>query len=157
MSKISLFLSALALGLALTCLGRGVSCGSGEGHKKVSAETNARAAGGERLAKGVWGGNHMRMEVTDEGATVEHDCAHATIEQPIVTDAEGKFDAKATFFAERGGPVRQDQPLPTHPARYAGQVSGDTVTLNVTLTDTGEDAGSFTLTRGSNGRVMKCR
>jgi hypothetical protein len=157
MTKTAVFLSALAFGLALAGLGQGAACGTREVAGKVSAENNSTAANGGRLAKGVWGGDHIRFEVTDAGASVEHDCAHAEIEQPVTLDSEGRFDLKARYVVERGGPVRRDQPPPTRPARYSGRVSGDTLTLTVTLTDTDEDAGSYTLTRGSEGRIMKCR
>jgi len=36
-------------------------------------------------------------------------------------------------------------------------VKGDTLTLNVTVGDSKESVGTYTLTRGSEGRLMKCR
>lgn len=156
MTKTAVFVSALALGLALAGLVQGAACGKKGDAVKVSAENSGGAEGG-RLASGVWGGEHIRMDVSDAGATIEFDCAHAAIEQPIALDAEGRFDSKATFTVERGGPIRRDSPPPTRPARFAGRVSGDTLTLTVTLTDNDEDAGTFKLTRGSAGRIMKCR
>jgi hypothetical protein len=157
MTKTAVFISALAFGLALTCMGQSAACGTREGAGKVSAEKNSTSANGDRLAPGVWGGDHVRFEVTDAGASIEHDCAHAEIAQPITLDGEGNFDAKAEYVVERGGPIRRDAPPATRPARYAGRVSGDTLTVTVTLTDTNEDAGTYKLTRGSQGRVMKCR
>ena len=41
-------------------------------------------------------------------------------------------------------------------ARYTGRVDGKTLTLTVTLADTGRVVGTFTLTRGSSGRLFKC-
>lgn len=151
MSRLALSISALAFALALAGGVESASCGARGGANKVSVEA------GKRLEKGGWGGEHIRLEVTDSGAEVEHDCAHGTIARPIVLDGDGRFDVKADFVVERGGPVRRDQPPTVRPARYAGRVEGDTMTLAVTLTDTGEDAGTFTLTRGSSGRLMKCR
>lgn len=156
MTKTAVFISALAFGLALAALAHGAACDTKGDAVKVSAENSSGADGG-RLTPGVWGGDHIRLEVSDAGAAVEHDCAHAEIEQPITLDAQGRFDSKATYTVERGGPVRRDQPPAQRPARYAGRVSGDTLTLTVTLTDTDEDAGTYTLTRGSDGRVTKCR
>lgn len=151
MSRLALFISALASALALAGVVESASCGAKGGAGRVSVE------GGERLEKGGWGGEHVRLVVTDGGAQVEHDCAHSTITKPIVLDKDGRFDVPADFVVERGGPIRRDQPPAVRPARYAGRVEGDTMTLTVTLTDTGEDAGTFTLTRGSSGRLMKCR
>src|ERR1051325_8884061 len=157
MMKTAVFVSALAFGLALAAVAQGVACGTKGAAHKVSDRQNNAGANGDRLANGVWGGDHVRMEVSDAGAAVEFDCAHGSIEQTITLDPDGAFDIKATYVPERGGPVRRDAPPPLRPARYKGKVAGDTLTLAVTLTDNGEDAGTYTLTRGSDGHVMKCR
>ena len=157
MTKTAVFASALAFGLAIAGLAQGAACGTWGADGKVSSENKSAPANGGRLANGVWGGDHIRIDVTDAGASVEFDCAHAQIEQPFALDSGGRFDINATYVVERGGPVRRDRPPPVRPARYAGRVGGDTLTLTVTLTDTDEDAGTYTLTRGSEGRVMKCR
>ena len=44
------------------------------------------------LPVGLWGGEHISLEVTEQGATIEYDCAHATIEQRIALDRRGRFD-----------------------------------------------------------------
>ena len=157
MTKTSVSASALAFVLALAGLAQAVACGARGAAGKVSDQTHADAAKGERLAQGVWGGEHIRMEVSEAGATVEFDCARAAIEQPVVLDSEGRFDLKAAYTVERGGPVRRDRPPAVRPARFAGRADADALTLTVTLTDTDEDAGTYTLTRGSAGRVFKCR
>ncbi|HVF42533.1 MAG TPA: hypothetical protein VM936_05965 [Pyrinomonadaceae bacterium] len=157
MTKTVVLVSALAFGLAVAGLAQAAACGTRGAAGKVSDLKNSEAAKGERLAPGAWGGNHIRMEVSEAGATVEFDCARGRIDRALVLDSEGRFDLKAAYTVERGGPVRRDAPPPTRPARYEGRVSGDTLTLTVTLTDTDEDAGTFTLTRGSEGRVFKCR
>ena len=50
---------------------------------------------------------------------------------------------------------REDKP-DSHPARYTGQVEGQTMKLTVTLTDTGDTFDPYTLTQGDSGRIMKC-
>lgn len=157
MTKTAVLVSVLALGLAVAGLGQAVACSTRGAAGEVSDLKNSGAAKGERLAPGAWGGDHIRMEVSEAGAALEFDCAHGAIDKPIALDSEGRFDLKATYTVERGGPVRRDSPPPVRPARYSGRVSGDTLTLTVTLTDTDEDAGTYTLTRGSEGRVFKCR
>ncbi|HJU56208.1 MAG TPA: hypothetical protein VJ715_16620 [Pyrinomonadaceae bacterium] len=118
---------------------------------------NAPAGSNERLAVGVWGGQHIRMEVTDGGAQIEYDCARSTIDQPITLDSQMRFAVKGKFTREHGGPIREDEVPNVSPVRYAGQVSGKTLTLTVTHDETGESFGTYTLTQGSAGRVMKCR
>lgn len=111
---------------------------------------------GRSVATGVWGGAHINLEVSDGGARVEFDCAHGAINQKLTLDGSGAFDARGTFSKERGGPVRIDEKPASEPARYSGRVEGDTMTLNVTLSDSGTDLGSFTLKRGRPGRLTKC-
>lgn len=122
----------------------------------VSARCGANASGA-RLAPGVWGGEHLRMEVSEGGARLEFDCGAGEIRQPLVLDGEGRFDLKGTFNAQHGGPVLRDEEEHARPARYGGRARGDTLTLSVTLLEPEEDAGTFTLTRGQDARLMKCR
>jgi hypothetical protein len=113
-------------------------------------------AGGDRVATGAWGGTSIRLEVTAQGATIEYDCAHGTIDEPLVTDRDGRFTASGTHVREHGGPIRQDEQPDRHPARYQGQLTGDTLRLIVMLTDLQQNVGTFTLMRGVTGRVFKC-
>jgi hypothetical protein len=73
-----------------------------------------------------------------------------------VLDSEGRFDARGTFTRE-GGSIRVGIPRVRRAARYEGQVSGQRLSLTVTLTDTSQTVGTFTLTRGSEGQLRKCR
>jgi hypothetical protein len=60
------------------------------------------------------------------------------------------------FVREHGGPIRLGEVPDSHPANYAGVVRGDAMTLTVRLTDSADAIGTFSLTRGSPGRVVKC-
>jgi hypothetical protein len=136
----------------LAILGDSGSCHTKKGVvKKAPVETN------DKLARGVWGGQHIRAEVTDSGADIEFDCAHGTIDQPIVLDGKGSFDVKGKFTPERGGPVRRDEKSNDRLVRYVGQVKDQELTLTITNAGTKETIDSFTLTHGSDGRIMKCR
>ncbi|MDQ3917717.1 MAG: hypothetical protein M3348_04515 [Acidobacteriota bacterium] len=152
MSTLNLIFSLVAASLLFAVAGQSGSC-----RNKEEASGKAASAKGERLAAGVWGGEHVRLDVSEGGAAVEFDCANGSIDQPVVLDAEGRFEVKGRFAAEHGGPVRRDETDNTRPARYAGQVKGDTLTLTVNVGDSKESVGTFTLTRGSQGRLMKCR
>lgn len=152
MIQVNLTLSFVTFSLLFSILGQSGSCRSQE-----AKMNNAPAGSNERLAAGVWGGQHIRMEVTDDGAQIEYDCARSTIDQPITLDSQRRFAVKGKFTGEHGGPIREDEVPNVSPVRYAGQVSGDTLTLTVTHDETGESFGTYTLTRGSAGRVMKCR
>lgn len=117
----------------------------------------AGAAPPERQAlTGSWGGAHIGLTLTTEGGQVEYDCAHGTIKGPIVPDRAGRFDVPGTHTAEHGGPVREGEEGAGRPARYQGKVAGKRMTLTVTLTDSDEKVGTFTLTRDAAPRLTKC-
>jgi hypothetical protein len=105
----------------------------------------------------VWSGQHVSMKVSAQGATLEFDCAHGIVLQPIKANAKGEFTVRGTYTPERGGPVRRDDPANDFPATYKGSVAGDTMRLEIMLADKDQALGPFTLTRGKAGRVVKCR
>ena len=143
----------LAVPLVLTFLAGDCVHHKRGGGGQVS-ETNGDMEGART---GTWGGEHISLEVTAQGGQVEYDCAHGTIDQKIVSDARGRFDLRGTHVREHGGPVRKDETADSHPARFAGQIKGDTMTLTVTESDTKELVGTFTLVYGQRPHLMKCR
>jgi hypothetical protein len=106
---------------------------------------------------GTWGGQHISLEATAEGATIDYDCAHGTITEKIVPDRNGKFVVKGFHATERPGPTREGDDQRGQPATYSGETDGKTLTLTVKLTSSNEEVGTFNLTHGRYGRVMKCK
>ena len=127
-------------------------------HARGMDRTGGPSVAGEarRIVSGLWGGDHVRMMVSDMGARLEYDCAVGTIDQPIVLDASGRFTAKGSYTPERGGPSR-DGSTAVARARYVGRVGGDTMKLTVTLETGKEPVGVFTLKRGDDVLLTKCR
>lgn len=164
---------AIALVIALW---QGSSCGSSTNRNSTSnnnatANTSAPTANAnmnlrsptpppssqERtLATGVWGGVGVKMEATEDGATLEFDCAHGTIAGRLAVNENGKVLLKGHFVREHGGPIRQGEDRSGVPATYSGTTEGDTLTLTITLDDSKEEIGTYTLTRGKTGRIRKC-
>ena len=107
------------------------------------------------IVNGTWGGEHALLEITATSASIEFDCAHGTLQVPLPL-TRGAFDVSGDYVQEHGGPIRSDETVDRQPARYSGSVKGNTMILLVRLTATGEDRGTYTLTRGSSGRVFKC-
>jgi hypothetical protein len=104
----------------------------------------------------VWGGDHISLTVTDAGSHAEFDCAHGDIPSPWVIDARHTFTVRGTFVRDRGGPILAGAPPDSHPADYVGSVTANTMVLSVELIDTKDVIGTFTLIRGTPGRVVKC-
>ena len=68
----------------------------------------------------------------------------------MVLDNQGRFNVNGTFAPEHGGPVRCDEKSNARSVRYAGNVEDQE------MTRTKELIGPFTLSHGSEGRLMKC-
>ena len=152
MRTLNLIFPSLGVFLLLTCLGDGGSC-----RNKEATVSKAPVESNNRLAKGVWGGQHIRLEVTASGATLEFDCGNSTIAEPIVLDRNGNFDVRGKYTPEHGGPIRNDEESTSLSVRYVGHASDKELTLTVTIPEKKETIGTYNLTHGSEGRVMKCR
>lgn len=105
---------------------------------------------------GEWGGVHLGLVATGAGAELEYDCASGRIGVAVRPDGSGRFSVAGSHFPGHGGPIRFGEILVERPARFDGNVRGDTMTLTVTLTDTNEALGTFTLVRGASPHVFKC-
>lgn len=106
---------------------------------------------------GVWGGRDISMRMGPSGATVEFDCAHGEITAPIRPNAKGEFTVAGTYTPEMGGPVRKDNPPSNLAATYKGTIKGNAMQMELTVPDRNIEGQIFTLTRGSAGRVVRCR
>lgn len=109
----------------------------------------------QRIATGLWGGQHISIKVGANSATIEYDCASGGIDGPLVVDANGNFNWRGTHRAERGGPLRADDDSKAQPATYSGSVKGNTMTLTLKLNDSDEE--TFTLEKGKPGDLFKCK
>lgn len=147
--------------LMVLILWQGSSCHSTKANKNStgnvnhSMNTNATLPQGSDL-KGVWGAQGVSMQVTDAGAQISYDCAHGSISEKIVLDAQGRFSARGHHANEHPGPVRVDEDQNGKAASYRGTVTGNTMELTVTLADSNEVVGTFTLTHGTSGRIRRC-
>jgi hypothetical protein len=104
----------------------------------------------------VWGGEHLAIEVTADGANLDFDCATGTITGVLTPDVQGKFTVAGTLVRERPGPTMRGG-NPEAQAKYSGTIQGDTMHLVVTVEGSNEPYGKYVLTRGNAGRVLKCR
>lgn len=122
----------------------------------IVSSAAARPRKMQRLSTGTWGGSHIRIEVGPRSAAIDYDCANGTIDGPFTLDSKGRFSWRGSHNREHGGPIRIDEKPNGRPAVYSGAVKGDTMTLTVKLADNNEVIETYTLKRGSSGRVFKC-
>jgi len=154
---------AFVIPLAFACLSLEKSCKEDKAKlvianspTPIQVQSPPNKPTGAAVPAGVWGGIHIHMQVTDNGADVEYDCAHGKILEPLTLDANGHFQAKGTHVLEGPGPARLGVDSDQQPASFSGSVDGKTMTLRVSLSATSKEVGTFTLTQGSEGRLRKC-
>src|SRR4029079_8764027 len=98
---------------------------------------------------GTWGGDNAGLIATDSSAHVHIGCTLGDTKSPIRPDAYGNFDVAGTYNVA-AYPV--DRGI-VHPARFAGHVSGNELTLTVTLTDNGAQLGPVSVVRGKEPKM----
>lgn len=97
---------------------------------------------------GVWGGDHIRVEVSDLQVRVTGLCFSGVTEQTVHLDSNGRFDLVGEIFVFVG-----PAGLP-HPARYLGSIAGNLMTLVVEQTDSMSSFGPYTLVFGNDVHVV---
>lgn len=112
------------------------------------------AAIGAGPLDGIWGGDQLRVVFDAKGAAVQGDCADGYIAGPIALTAAGRFAAEGSYEQRRGGPQPADQRTAPSGAKYAGEVTGDVMTL--TIVPAGATAQTFTLRKGAAVKLHRC-
>src|SRR6476469_6244808 len=87
----------------------GVSCDGVKTRKasNMNQTQNSNSPVPQKKLNGQWGGQGVSMDVTDNGASLEFDCATGRITEAIVPDSAGKFTVKGLFARQRPGPTRE--------------------------------------------------
>jgi hypothetical protein len=109
------------------------------------------------VPNGVWGGEHIRMEVNNGGADIEFDCAKGSISQPLELDDKGRFKVQGIYIAGTPAPAAVDGGVSTSgvKATYSGTLSGSSLRLEVLIE--GQDMPrTFDLVEGDQGHLAKC-
>jgi len=119
------------------------------------SSVTVKALSMQRIATGVWGGQHINIKVGAKSATIEYDCASGVIDGPLVVDNDGNFNLRGHHNMERGGPLRAGDQGAQRPASYTGSIKGNKMTLTLKLGDADEE--TFTLEKGKPGELFKCK
>jgi hypothetical protein len=122
--------------------------------KSLLNKTNAKM---DDSIIGSWAGNHITMEVTQQGAKIEYDCASGTINKKIILDKNKRFDVSGTQVEEHGGPIRESDAPNSYPVRFIGRIKGKRMTLVVKRKDNNKIIGTFSLLHGQESLLVKCR
>src|SRR5437016_8340462 len=61
---------------------------------------------------GTWGGEHVILDVSKNGAVLEFDCAHGQIDQPLILDKKGRLLHPEPSRLSMAVPVRKAELRP---------------------------------------------
>ena len=103
-----------------------------------------------------FGGEGVLLTIRDVGADLEWDCAAGRIEERFETAADGSFDLVGTHTPGVGGPIREDDPPRTEPARYTGRLSGSSMMLSVELPESDVTLGPYELLYREEAVLRRC-
>src|SRR6266550_6715299 len=101
---------------------------------------------------GTWGGDNAGMIVTGADVHVHIGCTLGDAVGPIHPDADGRFAATGTYSVD-AYPVSRGI---IHPAQFTGQITGQMMTLTVSLTDTARVLGPVSLIYGKEPKMGPC-
>lgn len=104
------------------------------------------------VVTGTWGGNNAVLMADDTSAHDHIGCTYGNVHQPILETVNGTFDVPGeqditAYPVDRGV---------LHPARFRGTITGTTMALTVTLTDTAVSLGPVSLTYGKQPTLGPC-
>ena len=159
MSYFNFALAASAMMVLLLLQSAGSSCSKNDRKKSEMdhrPEQPITSPTPKDLAESQWGGEGISMTIGSDSVKMVFNCASAEIKSVPSTDADGRFKVDGTFTSSRPGPDRIDDPPKPAPAVFAGQMSGDQMTLHIDL-KSGESIGDFSLERGKSGPIRRCR
>lgn len=104
------------------------------------------------LITGTWGGDNAGLIADDTVAHVHIGCTLGNTRISIRPGTDGRFEVAGTYNVD-AYPV--DRGI-VHPALFIGQVNGNSLSLSVRLTDTGQKLGPVTLKRGVEPKMGPC-
>ena len=98
----------------------------------------------------------MGMTVEKGSVKIEYDCAEGEIPRQLKVDKKGRFNVVGTHKPGTFGPILIGHEPKPMPARYEGTVTGKVMKYKVTLIETKEVIGEFTVTLGGGSRLHRC-
>jgi hypothetical protein len=102
------------------------------------------------LRSGTWASSQAVIIVTTQAVHIEFACGSGDIPQVPSLNNRGSFTTDGIMIKAVGpGLVKQA-------VRYVGAVNGETLTLTVTATDSGENVGTYTVRYNADARPAKC-
>ncbi|TRW17271.1 hypothetical protein [Glacieibacterium frigidum] len=103
---------------------------------------------------GEWSGDRATLTLTATGGRFVEDCAAATIDGPVSSDARGGFSARGHREIHTPGPQDADAPPPIRPVRFIARQTATGLALEVR--DGDGTAHAYNLMPGRRFKRMPC-
>lgn len=108
------------------------------------------------VATGNWGAGGIGFAVEKKSVSIQFDCAEAEIREPLMADKAGAFKVKGFYKAHSPGPIRLNNLPKDQPALFEGKITGKVMKLKITLVDSDDVIGEYTVELGKTGRMHRC-
>ena len=118
----------------------------------IACATATSTPAANLVIQGTWGGDNAGLIVNLDDVHVHIGCTLGDANGPVTTDMNGHFDASGTYNVD-AYPINRGI---EHPARFSGDIVGNTMTLTVSLTDTARTLGPVVLTFGKQPQMGPC-
>ena len=105
------------------------------------------------LQLGNWGAEHARLLIQAESWYLEFDCAHATVNEPVILE-DGKFEKEAEYYQEAGYYIENIEPIA---AKVTGELhkNGNLELIMLVGPDL-EEYGRYTFIWNEEALLYKC-
>lgn len=110
----------------------------------------------KELPQGNWGGQGISLKIEENGANLQFDCAEAEIQGKIIINDKGFFSINGEYIRNGPGPIRLNMPSRRQNALFEGKISGNIITLSVTLTDSKDKIGDFKVKLDASPVIRRC-
>ncbi|MEP6786945.1 MAG: hypothetical protein ABJB40_00835 [Acidobacteriota bacterium] len=105
---------------------------------------------------GYWGASGIGVTVEEKSVSIQFDCAEAGIREVLTADKTGSFKVKGFYQPHSPGPTRLNDPPKDVPAWFEGKVTGKVMIIKITLVDSKDVIGEYTVELGKTGRMHRC-
>ena len=108
------------------------------------------------VSPGTFGGTGIIVIVEKDAVKIEYDCAEGEILKQLKVDKKGFFKVDGSHKGPNMGPTRQNDSRKPQPVHFEGQIIGKVMKIKVTMTETNEVIGEFTLRRDATPEMHRC-
>ncbi|MDZ4676822.1 MAG: hypothetical protein SGI74_04860 [Oligoflexia bacterium] len=131
------------------------ACGQNDDNN-LTPTPAAPQVGTNAVASGRWGGEHVELNITENGGAIKLDCGVGVVEQKILTNSHNQFEVKGYLILTNGPVTSTGLPIRL-PTNFQGVIQNNRMSLNVSyLTINQTVTNSYQLSLGAQGQFSRC-